>query len=308
MSEASAGRQGPDRTACATCYRLTRPVEYIAASRGEQWSNYRSLHDRSTAFRCRPRSRVPARSLAVGRTGVRALYGLARRAARARPAFARTVAPPPGQPHRGGAGPERAPESRPGVGSVLAEEPGDGDGPSRKRPRARANGASARVAEHLPGWLDRELHLLTLRLSADLDTLCWELSDRAVCAAFGTGRAGDDTRRVAHAVRTACTREPDQTVLITPAGLATTLRGPVPGDRHRAAAQRANRPFEVALAADCYLMWRERTDFHPAEIDTWLRRALDSVAAELLDAVVRRCDRIHEALTRAIGELAEPAT
>jgi hypothetical protein len=199
-------------------------------------------------------------------------------------------------------------------GAGAGERQAGRDGGRRTARRSGTDATSAHLpgtdatSAHLPGWLDRELHLLTLRLSADLDTLCWDLSDRAVCTAFGAGRAGDDTRRVAHAVRTACIHEPDETVLITPAGLATTLRGPAAGDRHRAAAQRANRPFEVALAADCYVMWRERTDFHPAEIDAWLRRALDSVAAELLDAVVQRCDRIHEALTRTIGELAEPAT
>jgi len=159
----------------------------------------------------------------------------------------------------------------------------------------------------LPDALDRELHALSVRLTLDLDASYHRVAERTLTAALGRPPSSWQYARVADDVRAACAGEAEEVLLVTSTGGVTTLRGP--GSRAGLSAHPTPpgtpvvRPIEIALTAGCYLLWRHRANAHPAEMEVWSQRAIDSVAAELLDEVVTRCHDIHRALIRSVDGL-----
>jgi hypothetical protein len=161
----------------------------------------------------------------------------------------------------------------------------------------------------LPDELDRQLQALSIRLTNDLDARCRALLERTVTTLFGRCHPRLWRRLVAE-VRAACCEEPDRVLLVTSDATVTTLYGTGSLAGLCADPDAANaplvRPVEVAVTAGGYLLWRRRGEVPFVEAASWLRRALDSVAASLLVEVDARCDEVHRTLTRLSADRPEP--
>jgi hypothetical protein len=161
----------------------------------------------------------------------------------------------------------------------------------------------------LPEDLDRELHTLSLRLTADLDASLRAVVHRTLSAALGRRPDRRLSERVVDDVRAGCAERPNEVLLVTSNAGVTTMPSTYWPARFALARKRADgpivRPIEVGLTAGCYVVWRKRTEVLPVEVSTWLQRALDSVAAELLNDVVQRCHEVHGVLVQVVAELVD---
>src|SRR5439155_1204583 len=54
------------------------------------------------------------------------------------------------------------------------------------------------------------------------------------------------------------------------------------------------------VTAGCYALWRGRGDVDRTEASTWVERAIDSIAASLLDQTLSRLAELHRAMPAAV--------
>jgi hypothetical protein len=163
----------------------------------------------------------------------------------------------------------------------------------------------------LPDELDRQLQALSIRLTADLDARCRAVTERTMIDLFGRIPRPRVLRRLAAEVRAACPDQPERVLLVTSDATVTTLYGTGSLAGMCADPDDVNaplvRPIEVAVTAGGYLRWRRNEGGSSLfDAESWLRRALDSVAAELLTEVDARCAEVQRTLVRLVGELTGP--
>jgi hypothetical protein len=154
--------------------------------------------------------------------------------------------------------------------------------------------------QHLADDLDGELSVLSASFATDLNTLYHYSAERTLVAAFGRMPSTATYAWVAADVDATHGDRPGVVLVVTPDGRVETARI----TRFTATAPTVPPPpVRVTLAHGCYRLWRDRPDVRVAEIELWLRRALDSVAAELLNQMMSRCHEVHDALARSVADL-----
>jgi len=161
------------------------------------------------------------------------------------------------------------------------------------------------AVREMPTELDRELHTLSVRLTAKLSMVCHRVADDVLRAACGRRPTAEQTRRLLAGLHRAEAVAPEEALLVTSTAGVSTLRGAgaLAGLAMDAAA--VVRPIGVALSAGCYLLWENYATVSRQEARVWLGRALDSIAASLLADVTVRCHEFHDLLARVVGEIPE---
>jgi hypothetical protein len=187
--------------------------------------------------------------------------------------------------------------------TALRRLAADVAGAQERCQRQTTDGQGGTNIPQLPDALGRELRTLSVRLTTDLDTGYRLVAERTLSAALGHRPGPRLGQRVADEVRGICAARPAEILLVTPACGVTAARGTRALAGYCAEHEPVIRPVEVGLDPGCRALWRHRTGVHPAEVGLWLQRALDSVAARLLNEVVGRCHDVHGALTQTLTGL-----
>jgi hypothetical protein len=187
--------------------------------------------------------------------------------------------------------------------TALRRLAADVAGAQERCQRQTSDGPGSTNVARLPDALGRELRTLSLRLTTDLDTGYRVVAERTLSAALGHRPGPQLGQRVADEVRGICAARPAEILLVTPACGVTAARGTRALAGYCAEHEPVVRPVEVRLDPGCQALWRHRTGVHPVEVGLWLQRALDSVAARLLNEVVGRCHDVHGALTQTLTGL-----
>jgi len=162
----------------------------------------------------------------------------------------------------------------------------------------------------LPDTLDRELHALSVRLTNGLESAGRGVVDHVLRAALGHPPDAAARARAATAIRRARAAAPpddsplDEVLLLASTAVVTTLRGTsalaalAAGPPTESSA--VVRPLGIAVTAGCYALWRGRGDVDRTEASTWVERAIDSIAASLLDQTLSRLAELHRAMPAAV--------
>jgi hypothetical protein len=162
----------------------------------------------------------------------------------------------------------------------------------------------------LPEALDRELHSLSLRVTADCDAAISAATGEVLRRVLGAVPSADVRQRVTAAVRLGVSDDPagaelTRVLLVTGTGGVATIAGEealaalpaYPTERPGAVVP----PAGVALSGGCYSLWH-RSGSDVIKARAWLQRATRAVESELLRDLSGRLEAVHRSLSGLVAE------
>jgi hypothetical protein len=173
----------------------------------------------------------------------------------------------------------------------------------------------------LPEELDRALHALSVRLSADLELRFRQVGEQVLAQVFAPHEVrhvlGQLNATLRHALAAKPRRDgagPDQVMIaISSAGMAFMAgRGAIVGASALGAGSLVGAGLLVpmaglglGLAAGAFVLYRRRVQTDRAQARTWLREVLAEARAALSDEIMHRFTDLQYALTLALDDAIE---
>lgn len=173
----------------------------------------------------------------------------------------------------------------------------------------------------LPEQVDRALHLISVRLSADLEARFQQVGERALAQVFGPAEVqhvlGRLNATLRHALATKPRRDgagPDNVMIAMSAGGMAYMagRGAMAGASAMGAGALVGGGLLIpvaglglGLAAGAFILYRRRVASDRQQARTWLREVLAEARAALADEITHRFTDLQYGLTLALDDAIE---
>jgi hypothetical protein len=171
--------------------------------------------------------------------------------------------------------------------------------------------ANAAGCAALPETFDRELHALSLRTVAEMESAAAALVDDVLRLVLAEPLHEGVRRRAVDAVRSGFDDDPDgddlaRVLLVTSTGGVASVAGEAAVAAlwayHPPSAPPLLPPVGVGLSAGCYRHWRNPANTDTDKARSWLQRAVRAVELELLREVSRRFAAVERSFAAVVGE------